>query len=254
MAQLQVQGRVLVEAGGADEAADAGELPLLWASEGLSFWGGVDPATGVVIDRRHPLHGQSLAGRALAIPSGRGSCTGSSVLLQLILNGHAPAAILLRETDEILALGAIIADELFDRSPPPVLCLGPAGFDALLPAAACTPAGPCSQEPRPRTSTAPSQCRLRCRFWRGRRRPRPPHRRSPFASHLRTRRCLMVSMDGLPRWPCESSCAWQTCRGPPSSSACPRRTSTAASTPAPRAWSWRKSSWPWVAACGCPRR
>ena len=56
---------------------------LAWAPLGLSFWGGVDPASGRVIDRHHPLHGLELAGRILAIPSGRGSCTGSAVLLEL---------------------------------------------------------------------------------------------------------------------------------------------------------------------------
>lgn len=78
---------------------------LLYATTGLSFWGGVDPRSAEVIDRHHPLSGRHLHGRLLAIPGGRGSCTGSSVLLELILGGRAPAAILLREPDEILALG-----------------------------------------------------------------------------------------------------------------------------------------------------
>jgi Uncharacterized conserved protein len=69
----------------------AAQGPLLFADMGLSFWGGVNPFTGEVIDRHHPLSGQLLSGRILAIPSGRGSCTGSSVLMELISNGHAPA-------------------------------------------------------------------------------------------------------------------------------------------------------------------
>ncbi|MBN0267211.1 aconitase family protein [Pseudomonas aeruginosa] len=102
---------------------------LLYAPTGLSFWGGVDPRSAEVIDRHHPLSGRHLHGRLLAIPGGRGSCTGSSVLLELILGGCAPAAILLREPDEILALGAIVAEELFGRSLP-IACLGER-FDEL---------------------------------------------------------------------------------------------------------------------------
>lgn len=103
---------------------------LAWAPLGLSFWGGVDPASGRVIDRHHPLHGLELAGRILAIPSGRGSCTGSAVLLELLLAGRGPAALVLSEPDEILSLGAIVAEELFGRSLP-VVSLGAAAFAAL---------------------------------------------------------------------------------------------------------------------------
>ena len=108
--ELISHGRTLV-------AGDAmGEL--LSAMVGLSFWGGVDPRTGVVIDQHHPLCGESLAGRVLAIPSGRGSCSGSGVLLELILNGHAPAAIVICEREEILTLGALVAEEVFEQSIP----------------------------------------------------------------------------------------------------------------------------------------
>lgn len=104
--------------------------PLLFADVGLSFWGGVDPFTGEVIDRHHPLSGECLAGRVLAIPSGRGSCTGSSVMMELISNGHAPAALVLAEADEILTLGVLVAQTLFERSLP-VLCIGKEAFAAL---------------------------------------------------------------------------------------------------------------------------
>ena len=53
------------------------------ANEPLSFWGGIDPASGVVIDQHHSLAGQTVAGQVLAISNGRGSCTGSQVLLEL---------------------------------------------------------------------------------------------------------------------------------------------------------------------------
>lgn len=94
------------------------EGSLIAADVGLSFWGGVDPQKGVVIDRHHPLAGECLAGRVLALPSGRGSCSGSGVLLELILNGHAPAAIVVCEPEEILTLGALVAGLMFERSIP----------------------------------------------------------------------------------------------------------------------------------------
>ena len=108
----------------------AAAAPLLYADVGLSFWGGVDPFSGEVIDRHHPLSGECLAGRVLAIPSGRGSCTGSSVLMELISNGHAPAALVLAEADEILTLGVLVAQTLFQRSLP-VLCIGKEAFGQL---------------------------------------------------------------------------------------------------------------------------
>lgn len=93
----------------------AGEArgPVQAADEGLSFWGGVDPATGRVIDAHHPWHGQSLAGKIVVMPTSRGSCTGSGVLLELILKGHAPAALVFREAEDILTLGAMVAAKLF---------------------------------------------------------------------------------------------------------------------------------------------
>ncbi|RON19518.1 cis-3-hydroxy-L-proline dehydratase [Pseudomonas frederiksbergensis] len=110
--------------------AGAAEGALLFADIGLSFWGGVDPYSGEIIDRHHPLSGEYLAGRVLAIPSGRGSCTGSSVLMELISNGHAPAALVLTEPDEILTLGVLVAQTIFERSLP-VLCIGRDAFAAL---------------------------------------------------------------------------------------------------------------------------
>jgi predicted aconitase/predicted aconitase with swiveling domain len=110
--------------------AGAAQGALLFADVGLSFWGGVDPYSGEIIDRHHPLSGEYLAGRVLAIPSGRGSCTGSSVLMELISNGHAPAALVLAEPDEILTLGVLVAQTIFERSLP-VLCIGREAFAGL---------------------------------------------------------------------------------------------------------------------------
>src|SRR5262249_41291342 len=103
---------------------------VLCADVGLSFMGGVDPATGTVIDVHHPLRGESVSEAILAIPSGRGSCSGSLVMFQLLLNGHAPRALLLQHKETILTLGVVIASELFAKQIP-VVCLPPEGFAAL---------------------------------------------------------------------------------------------------------------------------
>ncbi|MGB1012352.1 MAG: aconitase X, partial [Thiolinea sp.] len=88
---------------------------VLVCTEGLSFWGGVDATTGTVIDAYHPQHSASLAGRIVLMPTSRGSCSGSGVLLELALNGHAPAALIFRESEDVLTLGAMIATQMFAR-------------------------------------------------------------------------------------------------------------------------------------------
>ena len=99
-------------------------------AEALSFWGGVDPATARVIDVHHPLHGTCLTGGILMMPSSRGSCTGSGVLLDMVLSGRAPAALVFSEAEDVLTLGALIATEMFGK-PLPVLRLAPDAFAAL---------------------------------------------------------------------------------------------------------------------------
>jgi cis-L-3-hydroxyproline dehydratase len=96
------------------------QAPVLACQEGLSFWGGVDAATSRVIDSHHPLRGQYLGGKILAIPTSRGSCTGSGILLELIANGNAPAALVFSESESILTLGALVARHLFGRTIPVV--------------------------------------------------------------------------------------------------------------------------------------
>lgn len=103
---------------------------ILHANTGLSFMGGVDATTGRIIDVHHPLCGQSVAGKILAIPSGRGSCSGSLVIFELLMNGHAPAALVFRHKETILTLGVLIAGELFQRGIP-VLQLDETAFAAL---------------------------------------------------------------------------------------------------------------------------
>ena len=88
---------------------------IVVCNEGLSFWGGVDPDTGVIIDNHHPNCGEELSGKIVLMPTSRGSCSGSGVLLQLAQNGKAPAAIIFRESEDILTLGAMIAERLFNK-------------------------------------------------------------------------------------------------------------------------------------------
>lgn len=114
--------------------------PIIWTADGralidgvaagtalvldepLSFWGGLDQHTGTIIDRRHPQSGADVGGSALVMPSGRGSSSSSSVLAEAIRAGRGPALIILREPDEIIVLGALVADVL-DAVIVPVLVL-----------------------------------------------------------------------------------------------------------------------------------
>src|SRR5271156_6912284 len=90
----------------------AGGVPLL-LEEPLSFWGGLDPTTGRIIDRLHPQAGAHVAGRALMMPAGRGSSSGSATLAEAIRLGVGPAAILLLKRDAIVIVGALVAAEIY---------------------------------------------------------------------------------------------------------------------------------------------
>lgn len=113
MVVTRILGRPLVD-GTATGVALATDTPL-------SFWGGVDPESGVVIDRRHPLDSESISGRILVLPSGRGSCSASGVLLESIANGTSPEGIIVSEVDPIIGLGAILGEELLGKVVPVVL-------------------------------------------------------------------------------------------------------------------------------------
>ena len=75
----------------------------------IGFLGGVDPDTGIVVELEHPLHGQSVAGRVLVFPTGKGSTVGSYTLYRLCKNGLAPTAIVNARSEAIVAVGAIIS-------------------------------------------------------------------------------------------------------------------------------------------------
>jgi predicted aconitase with swiveling domain len=102
-------------------SAREGPPTALVLSEPLSLWGGLDPATGAIIDAHHPRRGASVAGRVLVIPAARGSSSSASVLAEAARAGTAPAAIVLREPDLILAIGAAVAEELYGARIPIVV-------------------------------------------------------------------------------------------------------------------------------------
>ena len=97
------------------------EGPALVLSEPLSFWGGVDAEDGTIIDRHHPQAGETVRGKVLVMPSGRGSSSSSSVLAETIRAGTGPVAIVLAEPDGILALGALVASKLYGKTTPVVV-------------------------------------------------------------------------------------------------------------------------------------
>lgn len=82
----------------------------LTSTEPLSFLGGVDPLTGTVVEKGHPLEGEFIAGKVLIIPKGKGSTVGTYVIYQLKKGGRAPAAIIALKADNMVASGAIISE------------------------------------------------------------------------------------------------------------------------------------------------
>jgi uncharacterized protein len=102
---VTLQAEVLLPGAAARSSALALTAPI-------SFWGGVDPKTGVIADPRHPEHGQSIAGRVLLVPATVGSSSAAAILLELVHAGLAPAALVMNEPDAILLLGLIVAGEM----------------------------------------------------------------------------------------------------------------------------------------------
>lgn len=103
---------------GVSDGRSAG--PALVTKQMFGFWGGVDPASGIIIDQRHELHGQNIKGKVFVFPEGRGSTVGAAVILELVRCGNAPAAIVNRRTEGILASGGILAEKLY-HTPLPIV-------------------------------------------------------------------------------------------------------------------------------------
>ena len=94
------------------------EAEALAAETPLSFWGGVDVATGMIQDVHHDLCGENLTGKVLCIPYDRGSCSGSGVIFEMIRQKTNPAALLCVEAEAVLALGPVIGERVYQRSMP----------------------------------------------------------------------------------------------------------------------------------------
>ena len=79
------------------------------STEPIGFYGGIDAKTGIVIEKDHPLEGKKVTGKILVFPCGKGSTVGSYVIYGLKKNGVAPAGIINKETETIVATGVILA-------------------------------------------------------------------------------------------------------------------------------------------------
>ncbi len=98
---MQIKGRII--------SKGTAKGSVLLSKDPLSFLGGVDPKTGIVIEKGHSLEGKSIVGKILVFPRGKGSTVGSYILLQLKKNNTAPAGIINLEAEPIIAVGAIIS-------------------------------------------------------------------------------------------------------------------------------------------------
>ena len=105
---------------------------VLGSSQPISFWGGVDPATGFINDPRHELFRQSIVGKVLVFPFGKGSSTGSLIMLELARVDKAPAAIVNLRTEPILATGPIVCKHFYGKEIP-IMSLDEKSFELLNP-------------------------------------------------------------------------------------------------------------------------
>lgn len=113
---MELTGTVIHPGSGARHRSAEGRLLVL--EKAISFWGGVDPLTGRIHDPRHPRHGTGLGGRVLVMERTIGSSSSSAVMLELLRNRVAPAAIVVGRPDAILVLGLLVAEELgYDTIP-----------------------------------------------------------------------------------------------------------------------------------------
>ncbi len=101
--------------------AGAAQGLLLRLDDALSFWGGLDPSTGTIIDRSHPQHGERLGGRVVAMPGSRGSSGTPGVLGEALRAGVGPAGLIVTKADINLVAGATVAAALYGCACPVVL-------------------------------------------------------------------------------------------------------------------------------------
>ena len=99
---MELTGRII--------SKGSGEREALATSQPISFYGGVDPNTGEIIEKGHELQGKSVKGKILVFPNGKGSTVGSYTLYRMKKNGMAPAGIINKECETVVAVGAIISE------------------------------------------------------------------------------------------------------------------------------------------------
>lgn len=105
-------------------AAGEFEGEAVVSNQPFGFWQGIDPQTGVVIDRRHDLCGTSLKGKAFVFPFGRGSTGTPGIFLEAVKNGCAPGAIVNAKSEPMIVACALLAEAFFQVSIPVVDGLG----------------------------------------------------------------------------------------------------------------------------------
>ena len=99
---MELKGRIILKGKVQEEA--------LATSQPISFYGGVDPNTGEIIEKGHELQGKNVKGKILVFPTGKGSTVGSYTLYRMKKNGTAPAGIINKECETVVAVGAIISE------------------------------------------------------------------------------------------------------------------------------------------------
>jgi len=120
--KVELRGRPLIPG--------QGRGPLRRLTHPISFWGGVEPTTGRIVDPRHPEFELSITGTVLAIPAAVGSSSSSAIMLELLREGTAPAAILMGKADAILALGGVVGREI-GYEPIPIVEVAPDQLERL---------------------------------------------------------------------------------------------------------------------------
>ena len=96
------------------------EAEAIVALEPFGFWQGIDPATGEVINRRHPLLGENLKGKAFVFTFGRGSTGNPGIFLEAVRNGVAPAAMINVRAEPMITLCSILAEQFYNLQIPVV--------------------------------------------------------------------------------------------------------------------------------------
>ncbi len=100
--KMELKGRIIFKGVAEGEA--------LTTSQPISFYGGVDPDTGVIIEKGHELEGKEVKGKILVFPNGKGSTVGSYTLYRMKKNDTAPVGIINKECETVVAVGVIISD------------------------------------------------------------------------------------------------------------------------------------------------